>query len=274
MAQLVDSDVVDITAVVLGDPPTPPPGGGGGSPVATVVLNGFAFPGAKLTLVKDGLIASSLFAESDGSFQIVLNNLNYGNYQLSIFAEDPTGTTSSSYTLSVPAFTSQPFVYNNIIIPPTINSSNVVVGMGQQYSVFGYAPPGSTVTAEIIGVKFLGSVLANEQGYWQMNVLGSPPVGVYSIRARAILNNFFSAYSKPVQVMFFLLDPTEPLPPPPPPQFAACVDYNKDRRVNLIDFSILLFWFGKENPPATIDCNSDGVIDIKDFSILMYFWTG
>jgi hypothetical protein len=56
---------------------------------------------------------------------------------------------------------------------------------------------------------------------------------------------------------------------------APCtVDYNGDGRVDLVDFSILIFWFNKDSIPAHIDCNGDGVADIVDFSIVTYYWTG
>ena len=49
-------------------------------------------------------------------------------------------------------------------------------------------------------------------------------------------------------------------------------DLNKDDRVNLIDFSILLYWWGRENPSA--DFNQDGLVNLTDFSIMLYYWTG
>jgi len=49
-------------------------------------------------------------------------------------------------------------------------------------------------------------------------------------------------------------------------------DLNKDGRVNLIDFSILLFWWGKDD--MCCDQNQDGNVNIVDFSILLYYWTG
>lgn len=54
----------------------------------------------------------------------------------------------------------------------------------------------------------------------------------------------------------------------------ACADPNKDGRVDLIDFSILIFWFEKDNVPPHIDCNADGIADLIDFSIMAYYWTG
>jgi len=56
-------------------------------------------------------------------------------------------------------------------------------------------------------------------------------------------------------------------------------DLNGDCRVNLIDFSIATFWFGR---PLTSDIaakegermNGDGKFDLVDFSIIAFYWTG
>lgn len=264
---------LDVSAVVPG---AAPPGGGGSSGSttgATVVMSGWAFPGAKLTLLKDGAIATTLIANQDGSFQVTLNNLSFGLYQLSIYAEDPSGILSSPHTINLVANASQPYNFANIIIPPTIVASPTTVSIGQSYVVSGYAPAGSSVQVTIPTINTpLGTVVADNSGYYQLNLTGNLPPGLYGLRARATLNGYTSLYSKPVLIISYLLG-TVPIPPPPA-QLGVCVDYNKDRRVNLIDFSILLFWFGKQPVNPTIDCNQDRVIDIKDFSILMYFWTG
>jgi hypothetical protein len=51
-------------------------------------------------------------------------------------------------------------------------------------------------------------------------------------------------------------------------------DFNNDCKVNLIDFSILKYWYQKNNPPSGVDLNKDKKIDIVDFSIMAYYWTG
>ena len=55
---------------------------------------------------------------------------------------------------------------------------------------------------------------------------------------------------------------------------AACpnADLNKDGRVNLTDFSILLYYWGTDN--ACADQNQNGIVDLVDFSIMMFYWTG
>ena len=55
-------------------------------------------------------------------------------------------------------------------------------------------------------------------------------------------------------------------------------DFNFDTRVNIIDFSILIFYW--ESDPAIgnitnicTDLNTDEIVNIFDFSILMHQWT-
>lgn len=275
-ADMSESHSLDISAVVPSLTPPPGPGstssGGSITPGTTVSLSGFSFPNAKLTLLKDGQITTTLIANADGTFQITINDLNFGNFQFSIYAEDPQGVISNPYTVNVPAFKALPYYYTNLIIPPTISSNKLVVKIGTDLSVYGYAAVGSTVNLLIPGSSTLGSAVADSNGFYRVTVPANLAPGVYSLRTNATLGNITSQYSRPIQVSF--TNSNEPDQQIPPSQYSLCVDYNHDGRVNLVDFSILLFWFGKNNPPSTIDCNGDRVVDIKDFSILMYFWTG
>jgi hypothetical protein len=56
-------------------------------------------------------------------------------------------------------------------------------------------------------------------------------------------------------------------------QFKSSGDVNSDDYINLIDFSILVHWYKKSNPPKEIDLNHDDRINLVDFSILAYNWT-
>jgi phage host-nuclease inhibitor protein Gam len=52
-------------------------------------------------------------------------------------------------------------------------------------------------------------------------------------------------------------------------------DLNNDGKVNIVDFSMLLYYWHKK-PPVTskADINKDGIVDIIDLSIMLYDWTG
>jgi len=51
-------------------------------------------------------------------------------------------------------------------------------------------------------------------------------------------------------------------------------DSNNDNRVNLVDFSVVAFWYKRPSPPPENDLNSDGVVNLVDLSILAFYWTG
>ena len=51
-------------------------------------------------------------------------------------------------------------------------------------------------------------------------------------------------------------------------------DLSKDCKINLVDFSMLAFWYKKPNPKAEVDLNKDGIVNLVDFSIMAYNWTG
>ena len=59
-----------------------------------------------------------------------------------------------------------------------------------------------------------------------------------------------------------------------PEKTPAKGDMNNDKRVNLVDFSVVAYWYKRPSPPATVDLNNDGKVDLVDFSILAYYWTG
>ena len=52
-------------------------------------------------------------------------------------------------------------------------------------------------------------------------------------------------------------------------------DINNDHMVNIVDFSILMyFWNQKNSKNKCSDVNADGTVNVFDFSIMLYWWTG
>ena len=54
-------------------------------------------------------------------------------------------------------------------------------------------------------------------------------------------------------------------------------DLNCDGSVNLIDFSIMAYWYGRSaltGAGLKADLNNDGKVNLVDFSILASHWTG
>ena len=53
----------------------------------------------------------------------------------------------------------------------------------------------------------------------------------------------------------------------------TATDMDCDGRVDIIDFSIMYYWYERASPPTRVDLNKDGAVDIYDFSIMAYYWT-
>jgi hypothetical protein len=52
-------------------------------------------------------------------------------------------------------------------------------------------------------------------------------------------------------------------------------DLNKDGKINIVDFSILMYFWNQTNPSnPCADINKDGIVNLTDFSIMLYWWTG
>lgn len=62
---------------------------------------------------------------------------------------------------------------------------------------------------------------------------------------------------------------------PLPPEVIALCDFSGDGRCNIIDLSILLYYYERSGPEiARYDLNQNNVVDFPDISVLMYYWTG
>ena len=70
----------------------------------------------------------------------------------------------------------------------------------------------------------------------------------------------------------------EPKIPPLIPKNGECysmvADINCDNKVNIVDMSIMLYWYRLKEYIGKVDLNSDKIINIGDFSVLAYYWTG
>ena len=49
-------------------------------------------------------------------------------------------------------------------------------------------------------------------------------------------------------------------------------DLNCDGYVDIIDFSIMYYWFERTNIPTRVDLRQDGRVDLADFSVMAAYW--
>lgn len=239
---------------------------------ARVVLDGRAYPGSSVTVLRDGEFEKKLTAGSSGSFNTAVENLVRGTYTFGVYAEDSEGRRSATYntTISINAETGN--TISRIYVPPTIDVNETTLNPGATLSVFGFAVPESEVEVFLGKQVRIGSdgvitatTSVSTAGIWSVDFdTSSLSLETYEVKARVIVPGEDPGdFSASVFVG---------VGGDPQPDYSLRADLNKDGSVNIIDFSILLFNWGTDDPIA--DINLDGRVDLTDFSIMLFYWTG
>lgn len=248
-------------------------GGGGGSPVdlgeTQVSIRGRAYPNSTITILLDTEQIGTIQATNDGRFEF-LTGASPGAASLGVWASDNQGTRSITFNTTFDVTQAAITNVNGVLIPPTIRVSNQNANPGDTVTISGQSIPGATVELHLGNNQPVQTTTAGTNGNWQIDLDTSGlPAATYTMRARSVLGGTTlstqSGFSSSLQ-LFLGVDG----------QATGPADLNRDGRVNLIDFSILIFWWqtdgGNSDPPA--DINQDGIVNLADFSILLFNWTG
>lgn len=256
-------------------------GGGGGSgggnsppvPSTSATFLGRAYPKREVMILKDGQVAASTVAGADSQFNVALSGLSGGSYIFSLYSEDTNGNRSSLVTFPVSITAGAATQISGIFIAPTIAVDKTQVKQGDNLAIFGQSAPSSSITITIASDnEIFGKATADSSGVYLYNLdTNELEMGEHLARSKASLSNLnllspqSSAISFTVGTMNVLTQKKKAIPKG---------DSNKDGKVNLVDFSIMSYWFKRPKPPVAADMNGDGKVDLIDFSILAYNWTG
>lgn len=266
---------ITFTAEEEDNPPSGGGGGGGGggsgggdttSSASKAIFQGVAYPSAEVTILKDGQKVKTAQANSFAGFQAEVSNLNAGSYLFTLRAKDTDRRKSLNLSYPLEIESEETTTVSNIFFPPTISLENNSVGKNEVIKAFGQSVPGKEVSLFINPGSILRKTISSEDGRWNYSFGASAlREGAYQIKASAVFQSLTSTFS---QVLPFGVGEAVPL------TVGSCVaaDFNKDDKVNLVDFSIFLSWWGKEE--SSIDLNKNGNVDLADFSIFLSCWTG
>ncbi|OGH93031.1 MAG: hypothetical protein A2534_01635 [Candidatus Magasanikbacteria bacterium RIFOXYD2_FULL_39_9] len=256
------------------------PGGGavGGSGVALptpqtiVIFSGFAYPNSRVTLLKDGQIAGTAFAGTDAFFQISAPGLFGGSYIFSIYSEDNKGFISPLVNFPLDVIAGASTQVGGVLVPPTIAADKTEVKRGDSITFFGQAIPRSEINIMVNSEKeFFIKTSADVGGNYLYSFDSSPlELGDHSAKAKLMFNGEISVFGKFVDFRVG----TKNISADSGPRCLVKADLNNDCRVNLVDVSILIFWFDKSGIPSKVDFDGNGRVDLIDLSILAYYWTG
>ncbi len=161
-----------------------------------------------------------------------------------------------------------------IFIAPTIAVNKSEVRRGDTITVFGQSVSDAEVTISIHSEQeIFGTVRTDADGaYLYQFDTSELEYGSHAAKSKTALSGQITPYSKTVAFAVGNKNVDAEVD-------AKCeskADLNKDCEVNLVDFSIMAYWYKRTltTQAAYIDLNGDRKIDIVDFSILAYNWTG
>jgi hypothetical protein len=237
-----------------------------------MTISGSAYPLSTITVLKDAQIAAQSISGPDGNFSITINDLTLGNYIFSVYAQDSNGNRSTLFTFPASFSTSATSEVSGVFLSPTISVNKQEVKQGDTIVIFGQSAPNAKVTINIHSSQTLQVQATSASSGAYLYDLDTTPLefGSHSAISRTAKGNLLSDDS--VSASFVVGD--QNINAAPTATSSIKGDLNGDGHVNLVDFSILAYWYNKANPPVAYRLDGKTTIDFTDFSIMAYYWTG
>ena len=263
-------------------PPPPSSGGGGGggggiSPISNTNINfsGRAYPRSSVTFLKDAQVAATTVAGADAQFSISLSNLTGGNYVFAVYAEDKDGNRSSLLTFPVAVTTGATTNVSGIFLAPTLSADKSEVKRGDSVTFFGQSVPQSDIIISVNSAEeFFGRTVSDKSGVYLYNFDTTVlDYGSHTAKSKSSIGNeLISSFSA---VAAFKVG-TQNVAAVKTTKCSTRGDLNADCKVNLIDFSIMMYWYNRtlSGNGLKADLNHDNKVNLTDSSILAANWTG
>lgn len=253
-------------------------GGGGGSSGGSsnelgdtqVSIQGRAYPNASVNILYDGSSVGNVRADSNGSFTFS-EGFNPGSATFGFWSTDLNNIRSITFTTTFDIIQGAVTNLNGILIPPTLRVTPEQVDRGASVDFGGQTIPNATISVFINNDEITLTGTSDARGVYSIP-FDTSRVSSDAHTAKAKFEYLSggtrreSSFSR-VETFYVGVDADSVI---------TSADLNQDGSVNLVDFSILVFWWGTDggnsNPPA--DINSNNNVGLEDFSILLFNWSG
>ncbi len=237
-----------------------------------VVVIGKAYPGSEVNILIDGKEIGIVKANPKADFYFETDKITPGVIGMGLWAEDGKGRKSALQNFTFRVSSGAVTTISGAYLAPSIDVDKPVVARGEILKVSGVTVPESSVTIYVhSNTEVIKNSSSTAVGDWSLNFDTTPLDGdAYHVvkatfEAKSTTSGMIkSGFSKAIS--FYVGKSATNT------GTCAGADLNKDKKVNLIDFSILLYYWGTSNTCA--DQNKNGKVDLIDFSIMLYNWTG
>jgi len=270
----------------VSDPPPPPSsGGGGGSGVGfgtvsmlnptRVIILGMAYPDSNIHLLRDGEEADVVRANRNAEFNFNLENITPGSTTFGFWAEDANGIRSILLTTTFQVTQNAATTVSGIFLPPTLQIDAKQITQGSPIKFSGQTVPGAKVEISVNpedgseAIKRIEGESSQDVGIWNIEMDSEELENEAFHIARTL---FYATSSQGTLVQSGFGKSTSFYVGTQELSDVVSADLNNDGKINIIDFSMLIFHWGTDELIA--DLNQDGTVNLTDFSILVFNWTG
>lgn len=234
-----------------------------------VVMHGKSYPNSDVHILVDGKVIGIVRTDNKADFYFETAEISPGVVSFGFWSEDEVGLKSTLLTLTFRVISGAVTTITGVYISPTIDIDKASVRQGEDVTISGSTVPETEVYVHINSeVEHIEQLQSGETGTWDLT-FDTTPLEEDFHTAKALFqvnvngNVIKSGFSKAISFHVGKVGGEVPCPE---------ADLNADSRVNLTDFSILLYHWGTDN--ACADQNQNGTVDLVDFSIMMFYWTG
>lgn len=261
---LVGAADISVTATVEGT--TPP------TPADTVVIfRGIAYPNSPVSIHRGSTLLATVPADPTARFDVTLGNQTPGTFTYTVSAADARGLDSVPINFTLTLTIGTTITVTGVFLGPTLEVDETQVELGDTLTFLGATAPQSQVSIIVSSVQTKTfSAVADQSGVWTKQILASD-VGLGSHTAKA------KAVATTAEISSFSASVTFSVVAQPTVDVCAAKkagDINCDGKVNLTDFSILLFYWKQSQPAnARADVNGDHAVNLTDVSILLFNWS-
>ncbi|NMC35704.1 hypothetical protein GYA49_01525 [Candidatus Beckwithbacteria bacterium] len=240
-------------------------------PVASLNISGYSAPDTFITLTENGTTIGTDVADAEtGLFSKYLTGLASGNHSITIYGVDNNSLTTSPYTFSVSTPLYQVTSVTGLLLSPTIQIDSTTIVQGDNLIAQGSTIPSGDISLFTESPLSTYYTTADSVGAWSYTIDDTSTYNVGDYRVYALVQNSIGTQSLFSNSLQFSVTASSSATPSPPACSIDQGDLNCDDAVNLIDFSILMYYWGTDSSSA--DINEDDIVNLIDFSIMMYYW--
>jgi len=242
--------------------------------VGTLQISGLSAPNMFITFTEGSTVIGTCASNATGVFSQVFPGIDPVIHNISIFGVDAEHRTTPASSVEIFTRPYELTAVTGVVLAPTVSIDKTDINRGESISISGRSVPNYKTIIFTKPPFSAFDVMADANGKYEYTILdtNSLPTGDHDVYA--LSQDGLGVQSSISLTAFFKVK--DITPPDDPGQGPTCDiihgDLNCDNKVNIIDFSIMLYFWRSNS--AFADINRDGNVNIVDFSIMMYYWQG